>query len=67
MKKTNKQRYKHVLLISVDGLHAVDRAKWVADPARSGGAFASLVPHATIFPHAYTTAPSDSFPGMSRR
>lgn len=60
----NKGRYAHVLLISVDGLHAVDLTRWIADPAHSSGALASLAPHATIYPRAYTTAPSDSFPGM---
>jgi len=59
-----KQRYAHVLLISVDGLHAIDLTNWIADPAHSGGALATLAPHATIYSHAYTTAPSDSFPGM---
>jgi len=57
-------RYKHILLISVDGLHAVDLTRWIADPAHAGGAFAALAPHAAIYPHAYTTGPSDSFPGM---
>ena len=57
-------RYAHVLLISVDGLHAVDLTRWIADPAHSGGALATLAAHATVYPHAYTTAPSDSFPGM---
>jgi len=57
-------RYAHVLLISVDGLHAVDLSKWIADPTHSKGALASLASHAVIYPRAYTTGPSDSFPGM---
>ncbi len=60
----SRQRYAHVLLISVDGLHAADLTRWIADPAHSSGTLATLAPHATIYPHAYTTAPSDSFPGM---
>jgi len=57
-------RYAHVLLISVDGLHAVDLTRWIANPARAGGALASLARQAAIYPRAYTTGPSDSFPGM---
>ena len=62
--RNNAHRYAHVLLISVDGLHAVDLAKWIGDPAHSKGALAELATHAAIYPHAYTTGPSDSFPGM---
>ncbi len=57
-------RYARVLLISVDGLHAVDLTRWIADPAHAGGAFATLAQHAAVYPNAYTTGPSDSFPGM---
>ncbi len=54
--------YKHVLLISVDGMHAVDLTKWVAQhPTSHIGALAS---HGIIYPNAFTTAPSDSYPGM---
>ena len=60
----NGPRYTHVLLISVDGMHAADLTRWIADPSHFGGALATLAPHAAIYPHAYTTAPSDSFPGM---
>ena len=60
----DQRRYARVLLISVDGLHAVDLTRWVADPAHASGAFAALAPHAVIYSHAYTTGPSDSFPGM---
>ena len=59
-----KGRYSHVLLISVDGLHSVDLTRWIADPAHSDGALASLARHGAVYPHAYTTGPSDSFPGM---
>ena len=57
-------RYSHVLLISVDGLHAADLTRWIADPAHSSGALAGLARHGAVYPHAYTTGPSDSFPGM---
>lgn len=56
-------RYAHVLLISVDGMHAIDLSKWIADPAHAGGALATLASHGAVYPNAYTTGPSDSFPG----
>ncbi len=62
--RKNEHRYARVLLISVDGLHAVDLTRWIADPAHANGAFAALAPHAAIYSHAYATGPSDSFPGM---
>jgi len=58
------RRYQHVLLISVDGLHAVDLTNWIVDPAHSNGALANLAANGATYPHAYTTGPSDSFPGM---
>ena len=54
--------YKHVLLISVDGMHAVDLQRWIQ--SRPGGNFAKLVNSGVVYPNAFTTAPSDSFPGM---
>ncbi len=54
--------YKHVLLISVDGMHAVDLQRWVQN--HPGGNFAGLTDHGVVYPNALTTAPSDSFPGM---
>ena len=54
--------YHHVLLISVDGMHAVDLENYIA--AHPTGALASLAGHGVRFPNAMTTAPSDSFPGM---
>ncbi|MBV8615595.1 MAG: alkaline phosphatase family protein [Acetobacteraceae bacterium] len=57
-------RYQHVLLISVDGMHAVDLQRYITDPAHAGSALASLSRHALTYPNALTTAPSDSFPGM---
>ena len=54
--------YEHVLLISVDGMHAVDLANWVhAHPTSN---FAALANNGVVYPNAFTTAPSDSYPGM---
>src|SRR5579863_7485893 len=55
-------RYKHVLLISVDGMHAIDLKNWIA--SHPNGNFAKLAAHGVQYPGAYTTAPSDSYPGM---
>ncbi len=54
--------YQHVLLISVDGLHAVDLTNWIE--THPTGNFARLAAHGIIYPNAFTTAPSDSYPGM---
>jgi hypothetical protein len=54
--------YRHVLLISVDGMHAIDLANWVQTHPTSN--FAKLVNHGIVYPNAFTTAPSDSYPGM---
>ncbi|MGX5801185.1 alkaline phosphatase family protein [Bradyrhizobium sp. Arg314] len=54
--------YKHVLLISVDGLHAIDLANYVAENPRSS--FATLAHTGIFYPNALTSAPSDSFPGL---
>jgi Type I phosphodiesterase / nucleotide pyrophosphatase len=58
----DRHHYKHVLLISVDGMHAVDLQRWIQ--SRPGGNFAKLVNSGVVYPNAFTTAPSDSFPGM---
>ena len=55
-------RVKHVLLISVDGLHESDLAYYVGQHPQS--ALARLVAAGTDYTHARTTLPSDSFPGM---
>lgn len=52
----------HVLLISVDGLHAVDLQRWVAGHPDS--AMAGLVAHGISYTQARTPAPADSFPGL---
>ncbi|HET6235318.1 MAG TPA: alkaline phosphatase family protein [Acetobacteraceae bacterium] len=54
--------YEHVLLISVDGMHAVDLTNWLKSHPNSN--FAKLANNAVIYPNALTTAPSDSYPGM---
>jgi hypothetical protein len=54
--------YDHVLLISVDGMHAVDLANWIQNNPNSN--FAKLAKSGIIYPNAFTTAPSDSYPGM---
>jgi hypothetical protein len=55
-------RSKHVLLLSVDGLHQSDLAWYVKKYPHS--ALATLVSRGTEYTHAQTTFPSDSFPGM---
>src|SRR5262249_36308796 len=55
-------KIKHVLLISVDGLHALDVSNYVA--AHSGSAFAELSRHGVTYSNARTPADSDSFPGL---
>jgi hypothetical protein len=54
---------KHVLLLSVDGLHQSDLAWYVAMHPTS--ALAGLVRGGVQYTNAHTTTPSDSFPGMT--
>ncbi len=58
----NGQKIKHVLLISVDGLHALDVANYVASHPNS--ALATLASHGVTYSNARTPANSDSFPGL---
>ena len=53
---------RHVLLLSVDGLHQSDLAYYVSAHPRS--ALAGLVGNGVEYTRARTTFPSDSFPGM---
>ena len=53
---------KHVLLISVDGLHALDVSRFVDSYPTS--ALAELSHHGTTFTNARTPAHTDSFPGL---
>ena len=59
---------KHILLISVDGLHASDLATCEANAAAKepGGCptLASLAGHGTTYSNAHTSEPSDSAPGL---
>ena len=52
----------HVLLISVDGLHALDVARYVE--AHPNSALAELSSHGITYSNARTPANSDSFPGL---
>jgi predicted AlkP superfamily pyrophosphatase or phosphodiesterase len=52
----------HVLLISVDGLHALDVANFVESHPES--ALAELSEHGVTYSNARTPANSDSFPGL---
>ena len=53
---------KHVLLISVDGLHALDVANYVSNHPDS--ALAQLSKNGVTYSNAKTPANSDSFPGL---
>ena len=53
---------RHVLLISIDGLHAVDLQNYIADHPES--ALAGLAEHGVVYANATGSAPSDSFPGL---
>jgi hypothetical protein len=58
---------KHVLLISIDGMHAVDFlncAKGVAGGAPYCPALAELAENAVNYTRTSTSRPSDSFPGL---
>ena len=56
------RKIKHVLLISVDGLHALDVANYVATHENS--ALDELAEHGITYSNARTPANSDSFPGL---
>jgi len=55
-------RVERVLLISIDGLHALDVANYVAH--HPGSALAELSGRGVTFTNARTPANSDSFPGL---
>jgi hypothetical protein len=54
---------KHVLLISVDGLHALDLSNFVNSHADS--TLAALTRSGITYTNASTSTPSDSFPGLA--
>ncbi len=62
LQQAQDDRGRHVLLISVDGLHASDLAQWVSKHPDS--ALADLQKRGTTFSHASASEPSDSFPGL---
>lgn len=53
---------RHVLLVSVDGLHAVDLARFV--DTHPGSALATLAKNGITYTQALAPAPADSFPGL---
>src|SRR4051794_20274749 len=56
-------KIEHVLLISVDGLHAVDVANFIKGHPNS--ALAQLSKTGVTYSQAFTPVPSDSFPGLT--
>ena len=54
---------KHVRLISVDGLHALDLSNFVG--AHPDSALADLSRHGVTYTNNVTSSPSDSFPGLA--
>src|SRR5579864_6118754 len=59
----DRRPFRHVLLISVDGLHALDLTNYVAAHPKS--TLAQLSAHGKTFTNASTSQPSDSFPGLA--
>jgi hypothetical protein len=55
-------KMKHVLLLSVDGLHEADLTNFIK--ANPDSAMAKLATHGTHFSAASSAKPSDSFPGL---
>ncbi len=55
-------KIKHVLLVSIDGLHALDVANYVK--SHPGSALDDLSEHGVTFSNARTPSNSDSFPGL---
>ena len=56
-------RVKHVLLISVDGMHALDLSNYVSTHPDS--TFSELSRHGVTYTNNSTSTPSDSFPGLA--
>ncbi len=54
---------KHVLLISVDGLHSIDVSNYIA--ANPSSTLAALAQHGIRYDNAYIPSLSDSFPGLA--
>jgi hypothetical protein len=56
-------KVRHVLFISIDGMHALDLSLWVKNNPNS--AIASLANRGLNFTNASTTKPSDSIPSTA--
>jgi hypothetical protein len=56
-------RVHHVLLISVDGLHALDLSNYVS--THQDSTLAALSRHGVTYTNNSTSTPSDSFPGLA--
>ena len=54
----------HVLLISIDGMHALDFINCASGPNPTCPNLASLMPTGVNYLEASTSKPSDSFPGL---
>jgi hypothetical protein len=63
-KQDHRHKTEHVLLLSVDGLHATDLADYVKTHPAS--ALAQLSGHGVTYQQASASKPSDSFPACSR-
>jgi type I phosphodiesterase/nucleotide pyrophosphatase len=57
------QETRHVLLISVDGLHALDLTNYVA--THKDSTLAALSNHGVTYTNNTSSTPSDSFPGLA--
>jgi predicted AlkP superfamily pyrophosphatase or phosphodiesterase len=53
-------KFKHVAAFSIDGLHASDIDKWLAKGTSN---ISKMLEHGYRYTNAFTTFPSDSFPG----
>jgi hypothetical protein len=60
LRAQNGPKIKHVLVISIDGMHSQDLTKWAQ--AHPTSALASLAATGVNYPNAFTTKPSDSIP-----
>ena len=58
----SKSPFKHVIAISIDGMHSSDVEKWTV--LRPESNISALLQHGYEFSNAWTSAPSDSFPGI---
>lgn len=56
------QRIRHVLLISIDGLHALDLDNFIK--LRPHSNFAQLASRGVTYTETFTAKPSDSYPGL---